>query len=86
MLNVRPGMTDPASLRFANEADILKGAADPDEAYMRLIHPEKMRLSLRYVDSQTIRGDLAILLRTAAAVVGLASYTVDPETLASDHR
>ena len=85
VLTVRPGITDPASLRFANEAEILRGAADPDQAYLQLIHPEKMRLSLEYVRTRTFWGDLKIIGRTALAALGVANYTVDPQTMKAAH-
>lgn len=85
VLSVRPGITDPASLRFANEAEILKGAADPDRAYLELIHPEKMRLSLDYVRRRTFWGDLKIIGCTALAALGVVSYAVDPHTLKAAH-
>lgn len=69
VLTVRPGMTDYASLRFANEGEILKGSIDPDRDYMEKIHPEKMRLSLEYVRSRSFTGDLSIIARTLGAVI-----------------
>jgi lipopolysaccharide/colanic/teichoic acid biosynthesis glycosyltransferase len=69
VLSVRPGISDWASIRFRNEGAILKGHTDPDEAYMRLIHPEKMRLALQYVDQRSLRVDLSILLKTLAAAI-----------------
>lgn len=71
VLSVRPGITDWASIRFSNEGEILRGSTDPDRDYMLLIHPEKMRLSLKYVDSVSFSTDLGILLRTAGAVLGV---------------
>jgi lipopolysaccharide/colanic/teichoic acid biosynthesis glycosyltransferase len=71
VLLVRPGMTDLASLQFANEGEILKGSTDPDRDYMLRIHPHKMRLALEYVRSQSLFTDLKILLSTVAAVLGL---------------
>ena len=71
VLTVRPGITDWASIRFNNEGEILKGSTDPDRDYMILIHPEKMRLSLQYVDRMSFGTDLGILLRTAGAVLGV---------------
>jgi len=73
LLSVRPGITDPASLRFANEGEILRACADPDKAYFELIHPEKMRLSIDYVKNRTDLGDLAIILATLGAVCGWRS-------------
>jgi lipopolysaccharide/colanic/teichoic acid biosynthesis glycosyltransferase len=71
VLSVRPGVTDLASLRFANEAEILQGSTDPDRDYLERIHPEKMRLALQYVRTRSFAGDLAILARTAGAALHL---------------
>ena len=68
ILKVRPGITDEASLRFSNEAEILKGSKDPDKDYIEKIHPEKMRLSLEYVRNRSFSGDLSIIARTAQAI------------------
>lgn len=73
VLTVRPGITDWASIRFRNEGEILKGSADPDRDYMLYIHPEKMALSLKYVDNVSFAADLRILLRTAGLVLGVGS-------------
>lgn len=70
LLTVRPGITDWASIRFRNEGEILKGSADPDGDYLRLIHPQKLALSLKYVDAVSLGTDLRILLRTAGIVLG----------------
>ncbi len=68
VLSVRPGITDYASLRFANEGEILKGSTNPDRDYMEEIHPEKMRLSLEYVRSRSFAADMSIIARTLGAV------------------
>jgi lipopolysaccharide/colanic/teichoic acid biosynthesis glycosyltransferase len=70
VLTVLPGITDPASLRFPNEGEILRGSADPDKDYMEKIHPEKMRLSLEYVRTRSFMGDIRIIIRTAATIIG----------------
>ena len=69
ILSVRPGITDEASLKFSNEAEILRGSADPDKDYIEKIHPEKMRLSLAYVGDRSFFGDLSIIARTAGAII-----------------
>lgn len=78
VLEVRPGITDWASIVFSNEAEILKGHADADEAYMRLIHPTKMRLALHYVEHSSLWTDLRII---AATVLAIAGRRPDPEQL-----
>ena len=69
LLTVRPGITDPASLQFANEDEILRGHPDPDRAYFELIHPEKMRLSIQYVENRSFLGDLRIIAATLRAAL-----------------
>ena len=49
LLDARPGITDLASIVFADEGDILADKADPDIAYNQLIRPGKSRLGLFYV-------------------------------------
>ena len=69
ILEVRPGITDHASLKFSNEAEILKGSKDPDKDYIEKIHPEKMRLSLEYVRTRSFSGDLSIIAQTLGTVL-----------------
>jgi len=73
LLAVQPGITDWASIRFRNEGEILKGSTDPDADYLRLIHPEKVSLGLKYADSVSFATDVGILLHTAAIVLRLRS-------------
>lgn len=65
MLTVRPGITDLASIVFADEGEILRGAADPDLRYHQLIRPWKARLGLLYVHRRpSILVDLELILLT----------------------
>lgn len=64
LLDVRPGITDYASLVFADEGDILADKADPDIAYNQLIRPGKSRLGIFYVSNHTIWADLRLLWLT----------------------
>jgi len=79
VLSVLPGITDYASVRFPDEGRILRGSKDPDADYMRLIHPEKMRLSLEYVDQRSMAVDLKVLFQTVAAMARSSSEPDDPE-------
>lgn len=79
VLNVRPGITDYASLYFRNEGEILAGSKDPDRDYFEKIHPEKMRLSLEYVRNQSVWLDCKILTQTLSAIV-FRSYSCKPNT------
>jgi lipopolysaccharide/colanic/teichoic acid biosynthesis glycosyltransferase len=68
ILNVRPGITDMASIRFRNEAEILRHSTDADLEYFAKIHPEKMRLGLEYVKMQSSWLDCKIICKTLAVI------------------
>jgi lipopolysaccharide/colanic/teichoic acid biosynthesis glycosyltransferase len=69
LLDVRPGITDFASIVFSDEGDILAGSDDPDLKYNQVIRPWKSRLGLLYVRNRTLWIDLRIILLTALAIV-----------------
>ena len=69
ILDVRPGITDLASVKFRDEGEILKDSADPDRDYFEKIHPEKMRLSLEYIRTQSFWLDCKIIWKTLGAIV-----------------
>ena len=69
MLTVRPGITDLASIVFADEGKILAGSADPDLLYNQIIRPWKSRLALLYVDRRSLSADLRILAMTALSLI-----------------
>jgi lipopolysaccharide/colanic/teichoic acid biosynthesis glycosyltransferase len=68
MLTVRPGMTDPASIVFSDEGDVLHGSSDPDLLYNQIIRPWKSRLALAYIDHRTFGTDLWLILLTVVAI------------------
>lgn len=69
ILNVKPGITDYASLTFHNEGEILKGSSDPHQAYREKIRPEKLKLALKYVEKQSFWVDLKIIFETIKTLV-----------------
>jgi len=69
ILNVKPGITDFASLTFHNEGEILKGSKDPHQAYREKIRPEKLKLALKYVEKQSFWVDLKIIFETIKTLV-----------------
>jgi lipopolysaccharide/colanic/teichoic acid biosynthesis glycosyltransferase len=69
LLDVRPGITDWASIRFRNEGDILRGSVDPHAAYREKIRPEKIRLGLEYVKRRSFLTDCKIIFRTLKAIL-----------------
>jgi lipopolysaccharide/colanic/teichoic acid biosynthesis glycosyltransferase len=69
LLKVRPGITDIASIVFSDEGDIIKDAADPDDAYDKLIRPWKSRLGLIYADNAGVILDIQLIILTILAIV-----------------
>ena len=65
VLAVRPGITDPVSLAFADEAARLAAAADPEREYREVILPAKLRAAADYAARATLWTDLGVLTRTA---------------------
>lgn len=64
ILQVRPGVTDLASIKYRDESTILGQAADPEQEYIRVVLPEKIRLAKEYVARQSLWLDLTILVYT----------------------
>jgi len=72
LLDVSPGITDFASIVFADEGQILDGSDDPDISYNQLIRPGKNYLGLHYVKERTLIIDIRIVLLTILAIVSRA--------------
>lgn len=68
ILSVRPGITDPASVRWRNESEELAQAADPEAHYVEVLLPQKAAMYAEYVRTRSFWGDVVVLLKTAAAV------------------
>jgi lipopolysaccharide/colanic/teichoic acid biosynthesis glycosyltransferase len=68
VLAVRPGITDPASLTFSNEAELLAAAADPEREYREVVLPAKLRLSADYAGRASLATDLRLILATLARI------------------
>jgi lipopolysaccharide/colanic/teichoic acid biosynthesis glycosyltransferase len=63
-LAVRPGITDPASLEYIDEAALLAAAADPEREYIERILPAKVQRAAEYAERATLASDLVVLGRT----------------------
>lgn len=69
VLSARPGITDPCSIHLRNESEILAEAADPEQFYVEVLLPEKLRISGEYVRNQSFLSDIGIILRTLMSVI-----------------
>ncbi len=68
VLSMRPGITDPASLRMIDESVLLAAAADPEREYREVVMPAKLREAAAYADGATLWSDLRVVGRTLAAL------------------
>lgn len=64
ILSVRPGITDPASAAFRDEATILAQASDPEREYVESVMPRKLALSSQYVLEQSLYRDVQVIMQT----------------------
>ena len=64
VLAVRPGITDPVSLRFADEGALLARSADPEREYREVLLPAKLHAAAAYAADATLWSDLGVLART----------------------
>ena len=72
VLALRPGITDLASIAFADESEQLARAADPEREYVQVVMPRKLALAASYADSASLAQDIAILWRTLRRLMGAA--------------
>ena len=64
VLEVRPGITDPASIRYRDESAVLARAADPERAYVEEVLPHKLAINLAYLDRRSLASDVGVILAT----------------------
>jgi lipopolysaccharide/colanic/teichoic acid biosynthesis glycosyltransferase len=69
VLDLIPGITDPASIKYRHENDILARAADPERAYIDEVMPEKLRINLTYASRYNVLTDFGIIVQTVAKLV-----------------
>lgn len=69
VLSLRPGITDPATLAYRDEEEILSRAPDPQRHYEDVVMRDKIHVNLEYADRATPLTDLVILLRTVRTVI-----------------
>lgn len=69
VLDVRPGITDPASIQFRNENELMENAENPEDYYIHVIMQEKLKLYLEYVKNHSFLGDLGLILKTFSVVI-----------------
>ncbi len=69
VLDVRPGITDPASIKFRNENELMEQAEAPEDYYINVIMQEKLKLYLEYVRNHSFWGDIGLIFKTFWVIV-----------------
>lgn len=69
VLDVRPGITDPASIKFRNENELMEQAEDSEKYYIEVIMQEKLKLYLEYVNNHSFFGDIGLIFKTFWVIV-----------------
>lgn len=64
VLDVRPGITDLASIKYRNENELLEKAEDPDRYYVEVIMQDKLRINLEYVANHSFLYDMKMIFST----------------------
>lgn len=64
VLDIRPGITDMASLRYKDENDILGKVDNPEEYYINVIMKDKLNLNLEYIEKSNVFFDIYLILKT----------------------
>lgn len=68
VLNVRPGITDVASLQYFEENELLSKSNDPEKTYIEEIMPAKLKLNLQYISKANLGTDLGMILKTIGRI------------------
>lgn len=69
VLDVRPGITDPASIKFRNENELMGQAEDPEDYYINVIMQEKIQLYLEYVENASFLYDVKLIFKTFKVII-----------------
>lgn len=69
VLNAKPGITDYASIEYADENNLLAASADPEKTYIEEIMPAKLKLNMKYISEQGVITDLKIIFSTVIRII-----------------
>jgi lipopolysaccharide/colanic/teichoic acid biosynthesis glycosyltransferase len=69
VLEVRPGITDYASIEYSNENELLAKSENPEQTYIQEVMPAKLKLNLKYINEAGLATDIKIIFRTLGKIV-----------------
>lgn len=68
VLEVKPGITDYASIEYSNENELLAKSSDPEKTYIQEIMPAKLKLNMKYIEEKSFGTDVKIIFRTIGKI------------------
>ena len=74
VLNVKPGITDYASIEYVNENELLGDAEDPDRVYVEQVMPNKLKLNMKYIQNKSLGEYFHIILLTLRSIASISSF------------
>lgn len=69
VLNVKPGITDYASLEYFSENELLAHSSNPEQTYIKEVMPAKLALNEKYILEAGIITDVKIILKTFKKII-----------------
>lgn len=69
VLDVKPGITDYASLQYFSENDLLAKSIDPERTYIHEIMPAKLALNKKYIAESGVLTDLSVIFKTIKRIL-----------------
>lgn len=69
VLDVKPGLTDYASIEYMDESDLLAQSNNPEQTYIQVIMPAKLKLNFKYIENISLMTDISILLKTLRHII-----------------
>ena len=69
VLEVKPGITDYASIEYSKENELLAKSSDPEKTYIEEIMPAKLKLNMKYIEEKSFWTDLKIIFRTVGKIL-----------------
>ena len=68
VLTILPGITDPSSIAYRNEEELLAQQANPERYYQEVILPHKLSLNMEYIQNRSLKYDLSLLAKTLFSI------------------
>lgn len=69
VLSIKPGLTDYASIKYADESELLAKAENPEQFYIKTVMPDKLAINLKYIKSRSLAMDMGILFKTIGKIL-----------------